>query len=630
MKLLINVFWFFTISIFSQTDYSLSTIPESLLENTNSVVRDEVLEIIVHSQNSLEVKNRRVVTVLNSKGMLDLDAYEHYNTDIRIASLKAVVYDKNGKQIKKIGKSQFRDYSAISNGQLYTDDRVKGLYYSPEEFPVTIEYTSVIKSQSTMLLPYWYVYGNYEQSIENAEFKFINLSGISYRKKELNFDNDINFESVENGFVYSVSNRKSIKHEEGSPELYEISPGVKVSLNEFNLSGISGKAINWKEFGEWSYINLLSGRDELSKETINKISKLVENAESNREKIKRIYNYVQDNTRYVGVQLGIGGYQPIAAKEVDDVKYGDCKGLTNYTKALLASQGIESYYSIVYAGNDKRNIDKSFTSMQGNHVILCVPEEKDSIWLECTNQRIPFGFLGDFTDDRDVLIVNGEQSQIVRTPKYSEKDNTMETRAEITVDDYGKMTANVSIKTKGLQYDDRFVIENMGADDSEEFYKEYWGYLNDLKILKKTNTNDKDLVEFVENLSVSLEGYARQLNDKILLAPNAFNRLERIPKKYSDRKLPFKISRSYSDYDEFIIKFPEKFKPEDLPEKTMITTQFGTYEMQIQLRETNTLVYKRKLTIVEGEYTAASYKEYRKFIREIVRKDKSKIILTTK
>ena len=78
---------------------------------------------------------------------------------------------------------------------------------------------------------------------------------------------------------------------------------------------------------------------------------------------------------------------------------------------------------MLWAGERKRSVEKDFSSMQGNHAILNIPNNGNDIWLECTSQTIPFGFLGDFTDDRDVLVVTPEGGIIKRTPAYLNEDN---------------------------------------------------------------------------------------------------------------------------------------------------------------------------------------------------------------
>src|SRR3546814_15272406 len=82
------------------------------------------------------------------------------------------------------------------------------------------------------------------------------------------------------------------------------------------------------------------------------------------------------------------------AEEVDRLSYGDCKGLANYTQALLEVVGIPSVYTEVNAGDHQRSYLPDFASFgQGNHIILCVPLDGDTTWLECTSKETPFGYL---------------------------------------------------------------------------------------------------------------------------------------------------------------------------------------------------------------------------------------------
>ena len=99
--------------------------------------------------------------------------------------------------------------------------------------------------------------------------------------------------------------------------------------------------------------------------------------------------------------MDLGGLQPFDAKTVFETGCGDCKALSNYMFSLLKLIGVRSYPAIVSSGTYIEPIFLEFPNFQQfDHAILCVPHLKDTIWLECTNQKIPFGFLGDFTDDR--------------------------------------------------------------------------------------------------------------------------------------------------------------------------------------------------------------------------------------
>src|SRR5690606_35617022 len=111
------------------------------------------------------------------------------------------------------------------------------------------------------------------------------------------------------------------------------------------------------------------------------IQALVKDIDDPKQKAQKICEYVQKKTRYISVQIGIGGFQPMPADDVDRLSYGDCKALTNYMLTLLKSVGINSYYAVVQAGSLKKYAIPDFASMnQFNHVILCIPFANDTAW----------------------------------------------------------------------------------------------------------------------------------------------------------------------------------------------------------------------------------------------------------
>ena len=124
------------------------------------------------------------------------------------------------------------------------------------------------------------------------------------------------------------------------------------------------------------YHDLIKDTYDLPTSTVTMIKDLVKDEVDDIGNAKKVYEYVQGKTRYISVQVGIGGWKPFNASEVDKLGYGDCKALTNYTMSLLKAVGVESNYSVVYAGSSQKNIEDDFTSIQGNHVILNIPSEK--------------------------------------------------------------------------------------------------------------------------------------------------------------------------------------------------------------------------------------------------------------
>ncbi len=610
-------------------NYSISTIPESLTKSANAVVRLDETIVKVSSAKQMEISSKRIITVLNENGNAAVNAYAYYDPSRKIKKIEAYVYDKMGKEVKKFKKNDFGDVSAVSGFSLYEDDRIKYMLYTPTNYPYTVTFTYTMQTENTAFILGWSPIESNSVSLEKSTYEFSYSSDIGYRKKEKNFtEYDIIKKEETNKLSYELVNIPGAIREELSPAFYKVEPSLMMSLNKFNLEGVEGEAIDWKSLGEWQYKKLLTNRDELPQETINKVSQLLSGIESPIEKAKKIYQYVQDNTRYISVQLGIGGWMPISAKDVDEVKYGDCKGLTNYTKALLKSQGIDAYYSVVYAGDTKRNMEPGFASMQGNHVILNVPNGDEDVWLECTSQVLPFGFLGDFTDDRDVLVLTPEGGKIKHTQTYLNEENKMLTTATYSLSEDGTINGEVQISTKGIQYDDRFSRISFLADKKkDEFYKTYWKHINNLDIENIKLENDRDNVKFTETLKVSARKYGERREERILFQLNAFNCDTYVPKRYRNRKQTFEIARGYLDEDEFVITLPETFSPEELIEPVKVESKFGTYEMSVEMKSDTELLYKRKLLIKKGTYSEDDYNQFRNFKKQVVKGDKQKLVL---
>jgi hypothetical protein len=631
-RLLLSFFVLFSVFCFSQKrEYASLLIPSSLKENANAVVRDNSIEITIGGVDRMLVKKREVVTVLNKLGKVDARIVEGYDNDTKITNLSAIIYDAFGNQIKKYKERDFIDVSAVSGGTLYSDSRVKYVDYTPISYPYTLVFESEYKTSTTGFIPSWFPINGYHISVEKSKFLLKNPKGIKWRRKETNFEGfDIDKISSDTETSYLAKNEKALKYEENSTSYRDMLPKATVALNRFSLKGILGNYSNWKEFGFWMNSKLLNGRNSLEESTKIKIKNLVKGVENPIERAKIVYQFMQNKTRYISVQVGIGGWEPIAANQVDKMGYGDCKGLTNYTKSLMDVAGVESYYTIVYA-DEKRDIDKEFSSIQGNHIILNIPNKGNDVWLECTSQTMPFGFLGDFTDDRDVLVVMPEGGVIKRTTRYKDIENFQKTDATVQLKKDGSLTATLKRVSKGLQYDDKQGLVSLTEEDLIKRYKSnVWSYNNNLEVNSVAIENDKENVIFTEDLSVSIKNYAAINQGEYLFRVNIFNKIGYVPKRYRTRKLPLKISQGYKDIDDLIIKIPDGYSLNNLPETKELSTEFGTYKITFTKVDDATFKYQKSMVIKEGVYPKEAYKLYRSFRRSIAKYENLRIAITKK
>jgi hypothetical protein len=83
-------------------------------------------------------------------------------------------------------------------------------------------------------------------------------------------------------------------------------------IRTFHLENVDGSAKSWKEFGQWYSSEILTGTTILPEETKAKMSP-VGDEKNPIMKAKLIYDYVQQKSRYVSIQVGIGGWKPMDA-----------------------------------------------------------------------------------------------------------------------------------------------------------------------------------------------------------------------------------------------------------------------------------------------------------------------------
>lgn len=629
-RILLALILFTSFAFGQKLEYSILTIPDSLKQNANAVLRNSEMNISIPTQNTMTIKSKVITTVLNEYGLKNLDLSENYDKNRKIAKIEATVYDSFGKELKTFKKKDFRDVSVADGISVFNDNRALYIDYTPVTYPFTVVFETEIETSNTAFIPAWSPIDNFLVSTQKTSLTITFSPDLNLKTKEINFSKNYTIEKnvTSNSVSYSAKNVIAKKREELTPSFTNVFPIVYFALEKFQLENVSGSASNWKEFGKWYYNSLLSDTEEIPEVTQQKIKSLIGNEKNPIEIAKIIYQFVQEKTRYVSVQVGIGGWKPMLAKDVDKLGYGDCKALTNYTRCLLKMVDIPSYYTVVWAGNERRNIHEDIASIQGNHVILALPVEDKLFWMECTSQIHPFGFQGDFTDDRNVLIIKPDGGEIVSTKTFSEVENIKIIKGSYAISPEGNLSGKLNIVSKGLQYDNEFGKERLSREEQIKRYKDEFDNINNLSIKKISFSNDKNNVQFTEDLELQAESYAQNTGGKLMFAVNAFDQNSYVPKKYKNREFPFEIERGYSNEDEIEISLPEGFSVEAKPNNNEIINEFGSYKIEFITAENNKIICKRKLTIKKGFFESSKYENYRKFRETIARTDNSKILIT--
>ena len=617
-------------SCIAQMLYKAAEIPMTLKSGANAVIRNQETTVTMLSAENVSYQVMQAITVLNKGGADYADLVLPYNKLTQIKSAKGYILDQHGNQTAKFTLNNFIDQSAVSNFSLYEDDRLK--YYSPviTAYPFTIVYEYELRTKQNLIIQDWYANPYPELSVEKSTYTFNYSPAEKVRVKAYNYAGKVQEVQTAklNSLIWTVEQMPAFKQEPYAPSADDYRTYVKIVPDQFSYYRAKGKFSVWSELGKWIYTDLVKTRQALSPATVAEMKSLVQGLSGNKEKAKRIYEYMQRKTRYISVQIGIGGFQPMLASDVDRLGYGDCKALVSYMQSLLAAVDIPSYYCVVYAGRFKQNMDPLFASMdQGNHVILALPLGKDTTWLECTNQNVPFGYLGDFTDDRLVLACTEEGGKLLRTPALQTGMNETKRKASLTVDPTGSITGKILTTYKGSQYDTHESIMRKPVSEQIKALSSFYD-IDNINFNQVSLTQDKgDLPVTTEQLEVRIAAYVPKSQQSAYLVPNAFNRAA-TTRTVSNRKLPVYINRGYTDEDEIRYQLPVGYQVDYQPQDLELKTPFGSYVFRISKKD-NELIYYRKFILNSGSHPASDYAAFAAFMNQVATSDRTKVIFKT-
>ena len=545
-----------------------------------------------------------------------------YDAFSKLKSIKANAYDKDGNLFWTLAKSDIYDVK-LNGGLAYMDDVRGKIFWLPSHsYPYTIEYSYTRELRNLLLSPDFYLYDNDWTSVEQSGIQITVPKNLSYKFKTKNLDTPTDSIVVGNKMIltWQEENISAQWPSYYEPSFVKTRPVVYFNVNDFEIEGYKGNAQTWESFGLWRY-HLIEGRDKLEGSDQQKVLSLIQGISERKEKIMVLYDYLQEHTRYFNISYGIGGIQPIPASEVAKNGYGDCKALVNYMKAMLKVAGIESYYTLVMAGEGE-SIEADFPSNQFNHVILCVPDKNDTIWLECTDQEIPFGYLSGFTCDRDVLAITPKGGKLLHTPVYGLNDNLISTHSSIKLEATGDATANIRMKQSGLAYDELFAVSQSKTDDRLDWLAAQLGPATFNLERDTFYFPNTDLPEGTAEFDISIRDLSARSSDRLFFAPG----LIAVMQYLTDEPVQFELDQSVHETDSVRVEIPYGYTIEFIPEYQSDNTLFGKYDYSIT-SDGRIINFTRNIEFYKGLYDKKDYAAFNDFVNDMAKLDRKMVVL---
>lgn len=606
------------------------------LSNVDALITSVESEFVMHSQTSGDYNVSESVMIFNADGASAMSINIGTDPFRKLTSFSGKII-KNGKVIQKIKFSDLQ-MEALASG--LADDIYYYSYWPSAPAPYIFEYEySMSYKKGFSAFPPFFPITSEKIALLSGSYTLSLPSGT-----QINYNSSVEPQKKGDGkkdvYTWKIASFKGCKSESFMPNILDLVPYVLSSPVDFTYAGEkSGKQDSWKNLGVWLY-NLQKPKMELSQEFKNELIKLTANCKTQLDKIEVLYKYLKDHTRYVSIQLGIGGYVPFPAQTVAKVGFGDCKGLSNFMRSMLSAVCVESIYYVI--DTKKKNLIENYYSLgQMDHVMLAVPltegGEKfkgDTIWMECTNPSYPLGYKHSDAAGHQVLLLKEEGGELVRISPYIDSLSRKIQLTDIKIYSDGSARFN-SKKELYLDYMEPYLrFGTYGATDQNKTLSSELKLIpQGMKVNSVTNnfaeykTLGRDFCPLITiDYSFGSESFAKITGERMFIPVTPFSSL--INYQRESRENDIKVETFGTVRNIITIEIPMGYQVESFPKDSDLDFDWASFSSKIVYNEA-----ERRFVIVTcrvfkpGEFPKEKYQDYVAFAKKVNRYFNSSIVL---
>ncbi len=365
------------------------------------ILRDEgTMEVFTQGDIPFSVFERhRTIKILNARGHGAGNVVIPYGGRSQVDAVEARTILPDG-TIIPLDEKNIYDVTLYPNFIFFSDQRAK-IFTMPG-----IEDGAVLEVKYRMTLfdrTLWHAW-SFQDSYPTLESRFTLVRPAEWDVLWRAYGTDVQpaVTPAPHGFksttVWELKNLPAIVAEPAMPPRQEIT--MRLALAPIGFK-------SWSDVGTW--FHELNG-PMMSTGTTAKdlVGRLTNGITDPKEKLRRVYEWVRDNVRYIAVEIGIGGYQAHAADEVLTNRYGDCKDMTILLCALATQAGLNvqpAYLSSWFSGHPDTTLP---SPLQFDHVIAFAPDVQGGVWMDPTDKGAPFGQLPWYDQALPALVVDAE------------------------------------------------------------------------------------------------------------------------------------------------------------------------------------------------------------------------------
>jgi len=577
-----------------------------------AVVEESRTDVVCISPTQAITHFRESTTILNERGTAHALFVCSCSKNDQLTRFKGQVVDATGRVLRKFKESELKrtEYSPY----LAIDDYKMYLEYTPPVYPVTITYEWTVESRNNLIeFPRFCPLTDYDVEVRKATYRLTVPKGMDIRHALVNINEQVTTADDETTLTLELHDIPALQKEPFARPLRERLPMAFFAPKDFIYYGTKGCMDSWEEYGKWQY-GLVNGREGLPEAFRKEIHQLTDRLATDREKVAALYGYLEKNTRYVAILLGIGGLMPASAESVVKTGYGDCKGLSNFMRAMLKEVGIPAHYTTISTTN--RRLLPHFASVgQMDHVILQVPLPADTLYLECTNPRLPLGFLHDDIEGHNAIVVSERGGKYVRLPEYADTLNALRQHVSVGLSAGGSTDIKVSQTATYGEYERWLPLAMMDKQEVQRVLLQMTSAPQAV-VSGYDISEDRERVTITLNADISSKGYASATGQR-LFAPLCPIRKE-LAAAVGNKERTEDIFLAHGLLDECTVSIaiPEGYDVEAMPKDIAIQQPFGSFALHLS-RQGKAIEATYRLLLKKGLYDKALYGQFSDFIKAV-------------
>jgi hypothetical protein len=609
--------------------FLLSLQPDFAAQETRYILDSTHVEI--KNYRAGKVRTTRILDILTQSGKEHSHIVLSENRYIRLKKLKARILDMQGKELKDIEDKDIQKLNVSPGFLLYDDAKYHVLDLRYPRLPYRIELCYEKEFESLLFCPSWLPLEDIP--VSRSVFELAITPDVKFRTHEINLDCKPvtgRHDGLET-FKWIATDLEARIKESAIPGRLTPQLGLLFKPERFEVDDTKGSTESWQQLGLWNR-DLFRDRFILSAQAKSLVDKLVAPCKTDWEKTSILYQFLQKHTRYVGIQLGLSGWQPQFAQDVLDNQYGDCKDLSTLMIAMLTHCGIEAFPALV--NTERKKIFTTFPAQQFNHVIVCVPSVRDTVWLECTSDYLPAGDLSPGCEDADVLLIKSDGGHLSTTPGSADSVNRIDSVVHATLDAAGTLELDGHISYRGnAAFTRRTTLAGLDAQEKKDRIKSWLfddhASQGQFKTLEIDHLADSLHYPLVIYFKAAITKYAQRSGSRLFLNPCLLKRLDadHLPKDH-ERKFPYAYDYAYSRHDTILIDLPQGLTIESMIDTTTDHFSHGEFKYEPRI-EPSKIHFVRQFRIFAPEIPAAKYPNYRSFIFNVIKTDRQQMVFKT-